>query len=408
MLAPAPSTPPAPVRVAVLFDRLGPYHWARLNAAGRLLRVAALEFFAESADYAWDKVVQSGAFERVTLFPETDRGVGTVSEFKRRLAEAFAKVRPLAVAVPGWSECGALAALGWCQRHAVPAVVMSESTAGDEPRRWWREAVKRRLISWFSAGLVGGRLHADYLARLGMPADRIFQGYDAVDNEYFRTRADQARQRAAEVRQRLGLPERFFLASARFIEKKNLPNLMAAYAEYRESAGVAAWKLVLLGDGPLRAEIEARIAALALKDDVCLPGFKQYGELPEYYALAGAFVHASSSEQWGLVVNEAMAAGLPILVSERCGCAADLVEPGRNGFTFDPGNVGQIADLMQRVAGPGADPEAMGRASREIIARWSVGNFAVNLERAVNAALSSPAPVAGPAGALLLRVLMRR
>ena len=87
-----------------------------------------------------------------------------------------------------------------------------------------------------------------------------------------------------------------------------------------------------------------------LAGDVILAGFKQYDELPAYYGLASAFVHASTTEQWGLVVNEAMASGLPVLVSDRCGCAPDLVEDGVNGFTFDPYDVEALAGLMQRVA----------------------------------------------------------
>src|SRR5262249_59830905 len=105
---------------------------------------------------------------------------------------------------------------------------------------------------------------------------------------------------------------------------------------YRAAAGTAAWKLVLLGEGEQRAKLEGLRDALGLRNDVSMPGFKQYDELPAYYGLASAFVHTSTTEQWGLVVNEAMAAGLPVLVSERCGCGPDLVREGVNGFTFDP------------------------------------------------------------------------
>ena len=108
----------------------------------------------------------------------------------------------------------------------------------------------------------------------------------------------------------------------------------------------APWSLVLLGDGPLKSDLCRLISDLRLDACVHLPGFKQYHELPVYYGLASAFVHASTTEQWGLVVNEAMASGLPVLVSNRCGCAQDLVKEGVNGFTFDPCNVEQLAQLM--------------------------------------------------------------
>jgi glycosyltransferase involved in cell wall biosynthesis len=105
-------------------------------------------------------------------------------------------------------------------------------------------------------------------------------------------------------------------------------------------------------------------------------GFLQYDELPAYYGLAGAFVHGSHTEQWGLVVNEAMAVGLPVLVSRRCGCAYDLVQEGVNGFPFDPHDVDQLAHLLLRVAGDSAEATRLGAASRQIIRNWGLDRFA--------------------------------
>ena len=150
------------------------------------------------------------------------------------------------------------------------------------------------------------------------------------------------------------------------MEKKNLPKLIEAYAEYRirsESGSQkpevidskALWELVLLGDGPLKTDLRRLISDLRLNEHVHLPGFKQYEELPVYYGLAKAFVHASTTEQWGLVVNEAIASGLPVIVSNRCGCAPELVNG--NGFTFDPGNRHELVARLVRdgvVIGQGA------------------------------------------------------
>ena len=198
---------------------------------------------------------------------------------------------------------------------------------------------------------------------------------------------------AALWRQRLGLPQRFFLAASRFIAKKNLIRLLDAYAAYRQRAGADAWHLVLLGDGELRSEVESRIARPDLAGPVVLAGFKQYDELPRYYGLASAFVHASTTEQWGLVVNEAMASGLPVLVSNRCGCAPDLVEDGVNGFTFDPYDVQALAGLMQRVAAMTDERrDAMRRAGQRIIADWGPERFADGLMRAAEAAMRRPLP----------------
>ncbi len=126
--------------------------------------------------------------------------------------------------------------------------------------------MKRRLVGLYSAALVGGSRHADYLVQLGFPRERIFFGYDAVDNGYFIAETDKVRADGDPVRARLRLPERYFLASARFVEKKNLPRLLEAYARYRAlsaEAGCTPWALVLLGDGEGRAELERAREALA-------------------------------------------------------------------------------------------------------------------------------------------------
>jgi glycosyltransferase involved in cell wall biosynthesis len=285
---------------------------------------------------------------------------------------------------------------------------MSESHACDETRRWPKETIKKRVVGMCSAGLVGGGAHVDYLAALGMSRNRIFTGYDVVDNDYFAKHSEAARLDALRLRARLNLPEKYLLASSRFIAKKNLPRLLEAYRGYRQLAGPTAWKLVLLGDGPLKPQLLARIQQLDLAADVLLPGFKQYDELPAYYGLAGAFVHASTTEQWGLVVNEAMACGLPVLVSERCGCAPDLVAPGENGFTFNPLHASALAQLLRRIAGNECDRATMGEASREIIARWPLKTFAVNLKSATEIALETPRRQGGIFNQIIVRTLLRR
>jgi glycosyltransferase involved in cell wall biosynthesis len=141
---------------------------------------------------------------------------------------------------------------------------------------------------------------------------------------------------------------------------------------------------------------------------VLLPGFKQYPDLPAYYGLAGAFIHASTTEQWGLVVNEAMASGLPVLVSNRCGCTSDLVQEGVNGFTFDPYDVQQLAQLMLGLSTLNSQLSTMAAASRRIIADWGPGRFASGLQEAVEMALRVTPPRATGFDRLLVKALLLR
>jgi 1,2-diacylglycerol 3-alpha-glucosyltransferase len=423
------------LRVAVLFHRIGPYHFSRLRAAGRVMSIVAIESSGADETYAWDVVAGADHFMRMILFECVDAENQPVAEVATRVDSALNKVRPAVVVVPGWADSAARSALHWCVQNHVPAIVMSESTVWDETRVTWKEWVKRRIVGLSSAALVGGTPHKDYMVRLGMPVERIFLGYDAVDNDYFAAKTAELRTPNSELRTRLGLPENYFLASARFVKKKNLPRLLQAYARYRafarrsesghEEAGTSniqrmkgsslqggegepPWDLVLLGDGPLRSSILDLRSSLGLDACVHLPGFKQYGELPAYYALAKAFIHASTTEQWGLVVNEAMASGLPVLVSNRCGCAQDLVREGVNGFTFDPCNVEELAQLMLKLSTLNAQRSTLGAASREIISHWGLERFAEGLCRATEMAVREPAPRANLLDRALLGLLLRR
>ena len=241
-------------------------------------------------------------------------------------------------------------------------------------------------------------------------------GYDAVDNDYFAISAAKMRNGPPKTRTACGLTNSYFLASARFIEKKNLFRLLEAYAIYRERchsrAGHnlrGAWSLVLLGDGPLRDQLITLLMRLNLSEHVLLPGFVQDHALPEDYAMAGAFIHASTTEQWGLVVNEAMASGLVVLISNRCGCAPDLVREGVNGFTFDPCDVEAMARLMFQVANLEPDRLAtMGEASRRTSSEWGLDRFASGLAAAAKCALRIGPKKASFLDRLLLHALILR
>lgn len=358
----------------------------------------------------------SSSYQRHTLFSCDGAEAQAGLALRRAMAAKLDSLRPDVVCISGWALPVSLAALDWAAQNRIPTVMLSESNAFDEPRSMVKEFIKRQVVGLSSSGLAGGTPQADYLCELGIPREHLSVGYDAVDNQYF---ADNVCEVRSARRQPPGdlPPSPFFLACCRFGQKKNVPRLIEAYARYRElwaesrgpgSSPGAAWPLVIVGDGELRPEIEATIARCGVGQSVHLAGAKSYADIPAYYAMAGAFIHASTTEQWGLVVNEAMASGLPVLVSNRCGCAADLVKDGVNGFAFDPYDVDQLARLMLKITAPNFPVAAFGVASQRIIADWSPECFAAGLKTAVECALK-----AGPVNPTLLQrallaVLLRR
>ena len=149
---------------------------------------------------------------------------------------------------------------------------------------------------------------------------------------------------------------------------------------------------MLVGDGPDRSIIDDVIRRNSLDTLVLFPGFKQYEEIPAYYGLASVFLLPSLSETWGYVVNEAEACGLPVLVSNQCGCCEDLVQEGVNGWTFHPKDYTRLAQLMTDATLGSHDLTAMGEASRRLIDGYSLDAFAENLWQTVQCAQQERMP----------------
>lgn len=368
---------------AVCFTNFGPYHLARLRAlASRLStagdRLIAYEVAGREQTYPWSRSRIEEPFTWTTLFP--DRIVETIerSACRQAMVQALEQDQPDALGLVGYARPESMAAARWARRHGRPAILMSESQAIDRPHTWWKEFIKMQRVRQFDAALVGGPGHRDYLVELGMPAHSIALGYNAVDNDYFATRARCWRDAPAS---RTGLPDApFFLTVCRFAPEKNLIRLIRAYARYRQrSEPATAWDLVLCGDGPSAAEVEDAITMSGCGRWIHRPGFLQADALARYYAHAAAFVLPSLSEPWGLVVNEAAASGLPLLVSSRAGCAATLVpDPqGTTGRRFNPIDVDEMTTRLAWMAATcEKDRLAMGGRASELVANWGPDRFA--------------------------------
>jgi len=392
-------------RIAIYFRMFSPYILARLSAAAEVARVAAIEGGSRSGTYDWEPIEGSRGFDRLTLFDGKAIEDMSCHEIVSELWRIMERLRPDVVVIGGWSHIESITMLRWAATNNAPAVVMSESTAHDTLRTFWSEGAKRFILKFSSAGLVGGDPHFRYINSLGMASDRIFLGYDAVDNEYFFEGAEAARAESERWRKELNLPTRFFLACSRFIRIKNLDRLIDAYSAYRALAGRQAWDLVLLGDGPERNALEAKVRTLKLEDSVQFKGFRQYRELPLYYGLAGAFVHVSTVEPWGLVINEALASRLPVVVSNRCGAVENLVIDGVNGFVVDPYETMEITAALGKITSPSLSREGMGTIGRQVVTHWGPIRFAEGLRQAIDTARNRPLPDANRAERLMLAAI---
>jgi 1,2-diacylglycerol 3-alpha-glucosyltransferase len=389
-LAPRASSAPVaaadrqPCRVAVIWIDWYPYHVARLRgiAAAPSLEgaVAGIELVGGIGVHAGLRFREELPPELniTTLFPGSNwHQVGQWS-VARRLWAHLDQLNPEVVLVPGYYTLPALAAALWARLHRRKSVLMTESTRDDHQRTGWKEAAKSMLIrALFNWAVAGGEAHRRYLRALSFPAERIARFYDVVDNDGLARSAAAAR-RLAEKSAPARSP--YFLYVGRLAPEKNIDGLLESYLAYRAEGG--SWPLVLAGDGPERPQLEARIAGSAWTREIVFAGHQDSKALPRFYAFAGAFVLPSTREPWGLVVNEAMACGLPVLVSSRCGSAEDLVAGQGTGLVFDPADSAALtASLfwMERLS-----PEEWGKMSARAVARvaeYSPAHFGQEIAR---------------------------
>jgi glycosyltransferase involved in cell wall biosynthesis len=235
-----------------------------------------------------------------------------------------------------------------------------------------RGVVYRRRFAGAAAILPIGTRNRRYYASFGVPDARMFEAKYCVENERFAlgpTEREAARRR---VRSALGLDPNavLFVSAAKLIARKRPLDLLAAFAKLTLDRPELRVALLFLGDGPERPRLEEAIAAEGLGERVRISGFVNQSEIPAWYAASDCLVLPSDSQEtWGLVVNEGMAAGLPVIVSDAVGCSPDLVEEGANGFTYPFADVRALADRMGRIAE--LDPERraeLGARSEEIVA----------------------------------------
>lgn len=253
-----------------------------------------------------------------------------------------------AILLGGYNHLTMLAAAWWAQRRGIPYLLMCESfEALRRPR--WRRLIKIPLVRWVVGGAWGilptGRLARDYLVRFGGREDRCVFCPNVPDVVWFRQQAKNLAGSRAALRAKLGLddaPAVIFVG--RLIRKKGVDILLSAAA--RVHAKLPIWVLVV-GDGPERASLKRQAEELGIGSRVRFAGFVQPNSLPEVYAAADLFVLPSRSEPWGVVVLEALASGLPVVVTELVGCHPDVVTSPEIGRVVPPEDPQALADAME-------------------------------------------------------------
>ena len=216
----------------------------------------------------------------------------------------------------------------------IPSIILSDSRFKDLKETLLKNSCAI-LLKGVSGAIVAGTESRNYLIKLKFEKSNIFEPYDVVDNEYF-----------TNHKVKNSSLSRYILSVGRFIEKKNLIRLLNAFEIYKKSHGNL--DLLLIGSGPDEDLIRSVIANSRYKNSVHIKSWQQINTLPNYYKNAAFFVLASTNDQWGLVVNEALASGTLCLVSKECGCCIDLIDEGLTGWSFNPYDENELSELFHR------------------------------------------------------------
>ena len=379
-----------PIRVAAVFPEPTPYRAPLLD------RIAARPDVDLTVIYAAETVAgrtwaveprHPAVYLRGVGLPGAGRLLRHEYPITPGVARALSDAQPDVVVVSGWSTFAAQAAIVWCRARRIPYLLVVESH-DEDPRPGWRRAVKGTVVPMVvrrSAGvLVAGALSRRSMVSRGAAPERVRIFANTIDVEGFGERADRLAARRGELREGLGAAagDVVVLSVARLAPEKGHDVLVRGIAE----AGDARLLLVLAGAGSEQRRLEQLAGELGVR--LVLAGDVEWQRLPEVYVAADVFALLSEAEPWGVVVNEAAACGLPLVLSDRVGAAHDLLRDRENGVLVAAGDVAAAAEALGRLADDEDLRRAYGARSREIVADWGYGPSVDGFVTAVRDALS--------------------
>jgi glycosyltransferase involved in cell wall biosynthesis len=319
------------------------------------------------------------------------RDNGTVSSTNPISAGIYRRLRGSGVTpafdalwVHGYASINALHGILAANALGIPVLLRAESWLADRPRSSWKLALKKLFLRALSHGIAAtlpiGTVNREYWQHyFGVEFPQFLMPY-AVDNAWFAARTAES----VPPREELGLdPGRpVILFASKLQERKRAIDLVQAYESLLSRLAGTAPYLVIVGDGEERNALAAYIRDHALHD-VRLAGFRNQSELPGFFAMSDVFVLPSRHEPWGLIVNEAMAAGCAVIVSSDVGSGFDLVTPGVEGDVFPVGDIPALSDALFDILHEPGKAARMGRAAIQRIHAWSFEQDVAGLREAL-------------------------
>jgi glycosyltransferase involved in cell wall biosynthesis len=385
------------MHIAIIWQRFLPYHVARIkhlwNKVSQLgYRLSTIEIAPQDASYGFPELgLSEDSFKHVCCFPGMSYHKLRPTEIHNKVFSYLIECKPDLVFAPAVPFPEGMAAFAYRNSCEARAVMMDDAWDNTDHRGILTKEVKRLIHRNIDAVFIPASSHSAYFSRMGFPEDRILIGVDVIDNDYYAQQSKRVLENGENLRASKKLPENYFIFVGRFLRRKGLENLIKAFADYRDKMAQDRWDLVLVGGG----EDFENIRSLSKDISGILFVGPQFGDsLCQYYGLAKALIVPSISDPWGLVVNEGMASGLPVIVSRGCGAANTLVREGENGWTFEPRDDETLSKLMIRASSLSSDAlKGMGKRSQTIISEWSLHRFADGVLKAIEIPRRPPAGI---------------
>jgi len=392
------------MRVAVVTNLPRPYRHALFNEVARQLGADSdliVIYCSEQSQHPRRREVQADYGDALYT---------AVRASPRRLTARGERVRSVAAGIPGilralhldaavvagFSLDAILAHLA-CWRHRIPVVVWSGAwPGGEQPVSPLQRQLRKHVAAHTASMVAYGTLARDYFVSLGADRANGAVAVNTVDVERFSALAEESRSSSASAAARYHLSEKNILYVGSLVERKGAPELLEAYARMAMPAGHCT--LHLVGTGSLMSELQLRAAGLAPHKRVRFHGFLQEDEVARLAGLCDLFVCPSRRELWGLVINEAMACGLPVVASRLAGATPDLIDDGVNGYVVDPTQPDEIAEKLELLlADPRLAHEMGRRAALSVREKASLDRSARGFIQGIEIALAdSGRPCRGP------------
>ena len=364
------------LNIFFIVEKIGPYHNARFNylTNNKKVIINVIETNSLSKKYLWDDKFQSKY--NIFILNNKSKKSSSTHELALQLKKVLYDNDPDIIFITGWYHKVHHYLLFKSYQKRIPLVLLSDSRFLDEKRFFFKEYIKKLLIKGFSSAVVAGRQSKDYLVKLNFRRESIFTPINVVDNNYFLKSKD------TKI-----IPfSNYFLCVARFIKKKNHKTLIEAFEIYKRNNGKL--NLLMIGSGPEEQSIKKERNKSKFQKSIFIDSWKQISELPTYYKNSKAVILASSTDQWGLVVNEAMACGKPCLVSKNCGCYLDLIDNSKTGWGFDSNKPSELAALLHKVEALNyQELEELQRNVKSKISQYDLGNFSLAIDKSITKAL---------------------